>query len=239
MIRVFIVEDELIHTESIKICIEEAGLEIAGECNNADEAFDLIQKTMPDVLLVDIALPGVNNGITLSERVNRELRIPHIFTTSFTQSQIIEQAVDTNPVAYLRKPVDTASLCAAVKIAMKNEHANQKTINCPDENAKTFYTKIGDKLVRVNLDEVLMVKADGENCISMVLEKREIACRTTLKELSRQLPSHFIQVHRGYLINLDHLDTFNEREQTAVLKGHSAPVARSFRKTFLNSIRKV
>ncbi|HOO85512.1 MAG TPA: response regulator transcription factor [Prolixibacteraceae bacterium] len=239
MIRVFIVEDELIHTESIKICIEEAGLEIAGECNNADEAFDLIQKTMPDVLLVDIALPGVNNGITLSERVNRELRIPHIFTTSFTQSQIIEQAVDTNPVAYLRKPVDTASLCAAVKIAMKNEHANQKTINCPDENAKTFYTKIGDKLVRVDTDELLLVKADGDNCITLVFDKREIACRSTLKAFCSQLPSSFIQVHRSYFINTKHLDAFNEREQSAVLKGHIAPVARNFRKHFFAVIQKI
>lgn len=239
MVRVFIVEDELIHLEAIKIAIEEAGLEQVGECNNADLAFDLIQKASPDVLLVDIALPGLNNGITLAQKVHDELGIPHIFTTSFTQSQIIEQAVDTNPVAYLRKPVDAANLCAAVKIAMKKERSNEKNVSCNDVTAKTLFTKIGDKLVRINLDEVIIVKADGENCISLVFENREIACRTTLKAFCSQLPSNFIQVHRSYYINTNHLDAFNEREQSAILKGCTAPVARNFRKGFFAVIQKI
>ncbi|HPR32413.1 MAG TPA: response regulator transcription factor [Prolixibacteraceae bacterium] len=236
--RVFVVEDELIHLEAIKIAIEEAGLELAGECNDADDAFDLIKKAMPDVLLVDIALPGWNNGITLAKKVHGELGIPHIFTTSFTQDEIIQQAVATHPAGYLRKPVDPVNLKAAVQLALSSRAEEAKT-SPVSSTAETVYAKIGDKLVRVNIAEIILVKADGENCISLVLEKREIACRTTLKEFARQLPSRFIQVHRAYYINLDHLDSFNEREQTAVLKGHSAPVARNFRKGFLNSIRKV
>jgi DNA-binding LytR/AlgR family response regulator len=235
--RVFIVEDEPIHAEAIKIAIEEAGLELAGECDNADLAFDLIKKVMPDVLLVDIALPGLLNGITLAEKVHIELRIPHIFTTSFTFDEIIKQAVATHPAGYLRKPVDPVNLKAAVQIAVQDRYLE----NTDSEPALTdsIFTRIGDKLVRVNIDDILIVKADGENCISLVLEKKEIACRTTLKEFCSQLPSCFIQVHRSFYINTDHLDSFNEREQTVLLKGHSAPVARNFRKNFLQSIRKV
>ncbi|HUM89143.1 MAG TPA: response regulator transcription factor [Prolixibacteraceae bacterium] len=235
--RVFIVEDELIHLEAIKIAIEEAGLELAGECGNADLAFDLIGKTMPDVLLVDIALPGLLNGITLAEKVHNELNIPHIFTTSFTSDEVICQAVKTNPAGYLRKPVDPVNLKATVLLAVQKQHEDKD--EKADISTNSVFTRIGDKLVRVNIDEILMVKADGENCISLVLEKKEISCRTTLKEFCKQLPPNFIQVHRGYVINIDHLDSFNEREQTAYLKNHNAPVARNFRKDFLNSIRKV
>ncbi len=235
--RVFVVEDELIHIEAIKIAIEEAGLELVGECSNADLAFDLIQKTIPDVLLVDIALPGLLNGITLSEKVHNELNIPHIFTTSYTNDEVIEQAVKTNPAGYLRKPVDPVSLKAAIKLAVNNQSQNKK--EPASLSAKNVFAKIGDKLVRINIDEILMVKADGENCISLVLEKKEVLCRTTLKDFCRQLPPNFIQIHRGYVINIDHLDTFNEREQTVYLKNHSAPVARNFGKEFMNSIRRV
>jgi DNA-binding LytR/AlgR family response regulator len=236
-ITVFIVEDELIHAETLKITIEEAGYVLVGECNNADLAFDLIRKAKPDVLLVDIALPGLLNGITLAAKVHEELAIPHIFTTSFTQDEVIKQAVVTHPCGYLRKPVDPVNLRAAVQIAMSSRPQNNPE---PDSNtSKTIFAKIGDKLVRINIDDILMVKADGENCISLVIEKKEILCRTTLKEFCKQLPLNFIQVHRGYVINIDHLDSFNEREQTATLKGHSAPVARNFKKDFLNSIRKV
>ncbi len=233
--RVFIVEDELIHAEALKIAIEEAGLSLAGECGDADSAFDLIAREKPDVLLVDIALPGLNNGITLADRVHKELNIPHIFTTSFTDDAVIQQAVRTNPSGYLRKPVDAVNLKAAVQIALSGNKTETPEILCDNH----LFTRIGDKLVRVSTSELLMVRADGDNYVSLIYEKKEISCRLTLREISRQLPASFIQVHRGFIINLDHLDSFNEREQTAHLKGHTAPVGRNFRKHFLNSIQKI
>jgi len=237
--RVFVVEDEMIHMEAIKIAIEEAGLDLVGECSNADLAFDLVKMVKPEVVLVDIALPGLLNGITLSAKIQKELGIPHIFTTSFTQDEVISQAVATHPSGYLRKPVDPVSLKASVQIAC---HPNPKAdieLKSNQLLSKAIFTKVGDKLIRINTDDILMVKADGENCISLVLEKKEIACRITLKEFCSQLKSNFIQVHRSYWINIDQLDSFNEHEQTAILKGHHAPVARNFKKEFLNSIRKV
>jgi len=233
--RVFIVEDELIHAEALQITLEEAELELAGECNNAEAAFEKIAREKPDVLLVDIALPGLNNGITLAGRVHRELNIPHIFTTSYTDDTVIQQAVSTHPAGYLRKPVDAVNLKAAVQIAI----GNNKTDIPVSPRDQYLFTRIGDKLVKVNTIELLMVRADGDNYIALVYEKKEISCRLTLREISRQLPPSFIQVHRGYIINLDHLDSFSEREQTAHLKGHTAPVARNFRKDFLNAIQKI
>lgn len=238
MKRVFIVEDELIHSEALKIELEEAGYTLAGECANADLAFDLIKKSDPDVVLVDIALPGINNGITLAARINRELSIPHIFTTSFTQKEIIQQAVETNPVGYLHKPVDRTNLIAALNIALINKPQNALQDKEPKED-NAIFAKIGDKLVRVNISDILIVKADGENCISLISEKKEVLCRQTLKEIGKLLPGNFVQVHRSYYINLNHLDSYNEREQTVLLKGHSAPIARNFRKDFLKTIVKV
>lgn len=232
--RVFIVEDELIHSEALKIVLEEIGLELAGECSNADQAFEMIKQSKPDVLLVDISLPGIMNGMTLAAKVHEELGIPHIFTTSFSQEDIIDQAVATNPAGYIKKPVESVNLRAAIKIALQN---NSKTQNS-DKKTDFIFTKIGNKLVRINLNEVLIIKADGDNFISLVTERKEIPCRTTLKEFCSQIPDSFIQVHRSYFINIDHLDAFNEPDQTALLKGHNAPVARSFRKEFLDSIKR-
>ncbi len=236
--RVFIVEDELIHAEALKIAMEEAGLELAGECGDADAAFELIARAHPDVLLVDIALPGINNGITLAARVHDELNIPHIFTTSFSKDDIIKQAVATHPSGYLRKPVDAVNLKAAVEIALRGDGPPSLQKPDPVEDAPVF-TKVGDRLIRINTNDLLIVRADGENYISLVFEKKELSCRTTLKEFCCQLPPSFIQVHRGYFINLSHLDSFNEREQTLSMKGHTAPLGRNYRKLFLEKIRRI
>jgi DNA-binding LytR/AlgR family response regulator len=236
-VRIFMVEDELIHAEAMKISIEEAGFELVGECKNADDAFDMIKSAHPDVVLMDIALPGVLNGMTLSDKIHRELGIPHIFTTSFTREDIMDQAVATNPAAYLNKPVETASLLSAVKIAMQNKPFNGE----PKDEAKLhyFFTRIGNKLVRIHFEDILIVKADGENFVSLISEKKETACRVTLKEVASYLPESFIQIHRSYFINMDYLDAFNELDQTAILKGHHAPVARSYKKDFMNLIQKL
>ncbi len=236
-VRIFLVEDELIHAEALKISIEEAGFELVGECNNADEAFDMIKNTQPDVVLVDISLPGVLNGMTLSDRIHRELGIPHIFTTSFTREDIMDQAVATKPAAYLNKPVEIASLLSAVKIAIQNKPLNE----VPKDGARSnyFFTRIGNKLVRIHFEDILIVKADGENFVSLISEKKETACRVTLKEVAGYLPESFIQIHRSYFINMDYLDTFSELDQTAILKGHHAPVARSYKKNFMNLIQKL
>jgi two-component system, LytTR family, response regulator LytT len=237
-VKVFVVEDELVHLEALKITIEELGLQLVGECGDADSAYVAIREAMPDVLLVDIALPGLLNGIMLAEKVNRELKIPHIFTTSFDSDEVISQAVKTNPVGYLRKPVDAVNLKAAVQIAVNNTGSNN-TLPNDKQDLETVFVKAGDKLIRVNVDEIVMIKADGENYISLVTERKEILSRTTLKEFCKRLPGNFIQVHRSYYININHLDSFNERDQTAYLKGKAAPVARNYRKTFLNSIEKI
>ena len=92
-------------TEVLRAFVVDGGLSIA-----FTRAFE--DPEMWGMLLVDIALPGINNGITLAERIRRELQIPHIFTTSFSQEEVIRQAVKTNPAAYLRKPVDPANLRA-------------------------------------------------------------------------------------------------------------------------------
>ena len=237
-VKVFVVEDELVHLEALKITIEELGLQLVGECGDADTAFAAIRDARPDVLLVDIALPGLLNGIMLAEKVNRELKIPHIFTTSFDSDEVISQAVKTNPVGYLRKPVDAVNLKAAVQIAVNSTGSNNIFAN-DKQDLQTVFVKAGDKLIRVNVDEIVMIKADGENYISLVTERKEILSRTTLKEFCKRLPHNFIQIHRSYYINIKHLDSFNERDQTAYLKGKAAPVARNFRKTFLNSIEKI
>ena len=238
-IRVFIVEDEYIHLEAIKIELSEAGFELAGECRDADSAFERIKAACPDVVLVDIALPGKNNGITLAEKINRALNIPHIFTTSFSEEDVVLEAISTNPAGYLHKPVDRVNLAAAIRLAMSHEIRNERTEENPHTGRGMVFARVGDRLVRVNIEDLLAVRADGENCIALVTARKEILCRTTLKDFCKQHPGSFIQIHRSFYINLDNLDTFNEREQTAVLKGYNAPVARSFRKSFLNSIRKV
>ena len=237
-IRVFVVEDELIHLENMKLALQEAGFELAGNCDNADFAFDQIQKVLPHVVLIDIALPGINNGITLAQKIHTDLGIPHIFTTSFTQHEIIEQAVATNPSGYLKKPVDSTNLKAAIDIALKK---SSKSITSSEtiENEQLLFTKIGNKLVKIPIDQIEYIKADGDNFICVFFQNREVACRLTLKEFHAQLPLNFIQVHRAYIVNVNSITEINEKDQVLFLNQIPIPIGRKYKKALYDLFRKI
>ena len=234
--RVFIIEDELIHFTDISILLEEAGYELVGSTDNADDAFDKIKGLCPDVVLVDISLSGVNNGITVAEKINTELGIPHIFTTSLTQDEVIEQAVNTNPAGYLKKPVNPSDLKAAIHIALSN---NPKKNITSENNSTMLFTKVGDRLVKIPINEIRFAKADTDKYISIFLEKKELACRISLKELLNQLPDMFIQIHRSVVINLDYLCEINERNQTVNMLGHELSIGRKYRKDLNSRFKRI
>lgn len=235
-IRIFIVEDELIHLTDLSILLEEAGYELAGSTDNADDAYDKIKDAKPDIILMDISLPGLNNGITLAERINHELAIPHIFTTSLTQDEVIEQAVNTNPAGYLKKPVELSNLKAAVKIALSKKTEQKKE---HENSPEMLFTKIGDRLVKIPINEIRFAQANTDKYISIFIEKKELAARITLKELLLQLPDNFIQIHRSVVINLDYLCEINERNQTVNMLDHELPIGRKYRKELNNHFRRI
>ena len=113
---VFVVEDELLHAEHTKMSVEEAGFTVAGECDNADQALEAILKAKPDVVLMDISLPGKNNGISVAKALKEKSQIPVIFTSSLNDEETLREAAETAPISYLVKPVEVNNLKAAITI---------------------------------------------------------------------------------------------------------------------------
>lgn len=235
-VNIFIVEDEEIYLTDLTILVEEAGYNLVGSTDNADDAFDKIKACDPDVVLVDIALPGLNNGITLSEKINSELHIPHIFTTSFMQENVIDEAVKTNPAGYLKKPIDSGNLIAAIKIALKADVNHQ---NEPVEKPQILFTKVGDKLHKLEINKICYAQADSDKYTSICIGNKEYACRISLKELQKELPDNFIQIHRSVLVNLNHITEINERNQTINMNGKELPISRRFRKSLNTYLKRI
>lgn len=241
--KIFVVEDEEMHLETALMNIKKAGHEIAGFSMNADEAFEKIKISKPEIILVDIALPGFLNGISLSEKINKELGIPHIFTTSLDDDEVIKQAVKTNPIGYLNKPIGLGNLKAVVELALNKNADTTKTENTPSENNENhpelIFTKIGDRLVKIPVEDILYVKADGDNYTSVFVKNKELSCRTTIKQLLTELPKNFIQIHRSVVINLNYLQEINEPMQVAIIDKKELSIGRKYRKDLLSKLKRI
>ena len=239
-IKIFIVEDELLHLKDLSDLIEEAGYNLVGHSSNADEAFMLIKNAEPDVVLVDIALPGVNNGISLSRKIHSELHIPHIFITSVNDDEIIEQAIETRPGGFLQKPVDYGELIATIGLAIQNENHEDAEKEIPDKNDhEILFTRVGNRLIRIPLDQVRFARASSDKYISVNLGDRELSCRIPLKDLLSQNQDSFIQIHRSVIINLEFLNEIDEFNMMATVGSSELPIGRRYRKELLRIMKKV
>lgn len=237
MANIFIVEDELIILERIMILLEELDHTIAGHCDNADLALEQIKKSDADVILLDIALPGKNNGISLARQINKEINLPIIFTSSFQDKETISEAAETNPVTYLTKPINKGDLLVAIELALK-KNIDENITGQEEASNKVFYTKIGDKLNKIQIESILWLKASDSNyCDIVVSDGKPLTVRSSLQKLMKQLPQDvIIQVHRQFAININAIDHINLKEQSIYIKEEAIPLGRTYKNEFMKRI---
>ncbi len=86
--KIFVVEDDTINIEIAKAAIEQCGCIVCGFAYNYNEAIHKIAELNPDVVLIDITLPGEKNGIDIGEWLHTEKKIPHIYLTSHKEDPL-------------------------------------------------------------------------------------------------------------------------------------------------------
>src|SRR5690348_7890060 len=102
---ILVVEDEAVIAMGIEHSLRQSGYEVVGIAVSGEQAIQLCQAHLPDLVLMDIRLEGEMTGLDAAARIKRELDIPIIFLTSLSDRATVEQAKTTGPVGYLSKPI--------------------------------------------------------------------------------------------------------------------------------------
>lgn len=119
MIKIFIVEDEVIAAESLSIDLNQLGYEVIGKSNNGEKALLKIQETNPDLVLMDINLKGNTDGIRLTEELAKVTSIPVVYLTAYSNEEILSRAANTFPYGYIVKPYKKEDLSTTIIIALQ------------------------------------------------------------------------------------------------------------------------
>ncbi len=122
--RILIAEDEPIIRLDLKMMLLNNGFEVVGVAGDGDRAIELAFKLKPDLVLMDIEMPKLN-GLKASEVIGRQLDIPVLLITAYSQKEIIEKSRQDNILGYLIKPVSEASLIPAMMIALQQAKRTQ------------------------------------------------------------------------------------------------------------------
>jgi len=124
MARVLVVDDEAIITMQLEERISSLGHKVIGMASSGEDAIAKARVLKPDIVLMDIVMPGKTNGIAAAKVIHEELGIPVIFITSYADDKIIQEVKKVNPYGYIVKPFNELELKANVELALfrkKNE----------------------------------------------------------------------------------------------------------------------
>lgn len=115
--RILIAEDESLIRMDIRMMLEDAGYEVVAEAGDGDRAIELAFQHRPDLILMDIKMPKIN-GLQASQIIGKQLDLPILIITAYSQKEFVEKAQLDNVVGYLVKPIAEANLIPAVEIAL-------------------------------------------------------------------------------------------------------------------------
>ncbi len=126
MSKILVVDDEAIITMQLEERLHVMGYTVVGMAASGDDAIEKARRLTPDLILMDIVMPGKVNGVEAARTIVNELDIPVIFITSYADDAIIEKAKQVRPYGYIVKPFNELELKAALEIALFRRASEQE-----------------------------------------------------------------------------------------------------------------
>ncbi len=251
MIRAIIVDDEALSKTVLKNLILKYCPEISllGEASNITEAKKLIEELNPDLVFLDIEMPG-GSGFELLEKLIDNPSLMVIFTTAYDQYAI--KAFKFNALDYLLKPINISELIAAV--AKISNPVHKKTMrsslkhfmDSPGNSGISKNNKVAlptqEGLVFIDIANIIRCEADGKYTYCFISEGKALHSTRNLKDFEEQLTQFgFCRIHHAHLINLNHIKTYVKGNGGYVLMNNNDTVTVSKRKKedFLKHLNKI
>ncbi|HET9865636.1 MAG TPA: response regulator [Steroidobacteraceae bacterium] len=197
--RALIVDDEpLARRELRRLLAAIHGIDVVGEAGNIDDAREQLESIAPDVMFLDIQMPG-GSGFDLLAQLDRMPRV--IFTTAYDQYAV--RAFEVSALDYLLKPIEPERLAAALrKLQSASSGPSPPGADSPLEQ---LFVRDGPKCWFVPLREVSVISAEGNYARLHWGRERPLLGRSLAALESKLDPKRFFRANRRQLINLDHV----------------------------------
>ncbi|MDH3722883.1 MAG: response regulator, partial [Desulfobacteraceae bacterium] len=116
--KIMVVEDEAVIALNLQQMLTKMGFDVIGVSYSGEEALEKARSLRPDLILMDIMIPGKLDGIAAAKIIKAELGIPVVFLTAYSEDKIIESAKQAEPYGYILKPSQDREIKATVEIAL-------------------------------------------------------------------------------------------------------------------------
>lgn len=244
-ISCIVIDDEQLARQFVCEYLEDFDqIEIIAESGRASEAIELIDKKKPDLIFLDVQMPG-KDGFEVLENINHEPFV--IFCTAYDKYAI--RAFEKNTIDYLLKPLDKIRFDKAVSRAIKRIENNDKNFErlideISQQQSQAFTSNLfvqkTEKLVNLSVPTIICLEASGDYTIISTANDQFVSSSGISKLATRLDPLVFIRIHRSTIININHLQELEKHSNgtlSVVMNNKkSYSVSRSYAKTIRGMI---
>lgn len=245
--KAVIVDDEKHCRDVLKLLLQRhcPSVQVMATCEDGHEGLKAIRLHEPDVVFLDIEMPGMNGFDMLGGHTLQEFDV--IFTTAYNEYAI--KAIRHNALDYILKPVDKDELVEAVKRAQQSA-SSRSSGRIENLIAYLNRQKTGDRIALPTLeglqiimsDQIYYCESDGGYTYFYLTSGKSLLISKTLKEVEEVLENKgFCRVHHGYLINLKYVQKYIRGDGGEVIMANNKniPVSRNKKQEFLNFLEKI
>jgi two-component system response regulator LytT len=222
-LRAVLVDDEQLARDELGYLLGQiGGVEVLGQAGNGIEALTTIERLQPDVVFLDVQMPGLTGFEVARRMVDARASSHIIFVTAYDQHAI--EAFEVNAVDYLLKPVDQARLEVAVERARRRVDTDRTAVHAAGAPAsisdqlekivqlvaerqsrrERLAVKVGERFMLVQAEEIVYASLADEVITVVTSQHTGVSNYRTLDELHERLdPSVFWRVHRSHLVNIN------------------------------------
>lgn len=235
-IRALLVDDEVLARLALRQALEShPDVAVVGECGNAAEAMQAAQALKPDLMFLDIRMPGLD-GFKLLRELKPDALPMVVFATAYGQHAL--RAFDANAIDYLLKPIDQDRFDQTMA-RVKRHWRGLQTPHRDDAPAsrepwlQRLSVHVGEHIRVVAIDDIDWIGAEG-NYVQIHARGAVHLHRETLRHLQETLdPARFLRIHRGVIVNVERIHEihplFNGNAEVVLRDGTRLNLSRRFR----------
>lgn len=208
-IHILIIEDTPEESDKLVKTLTDNQYTVSGIARSFKEALTLFYQVKVDLVIIDIFLDGVPDGITFAETINTvpEASKPFVFLTSSTDRTIFERAKLTKPFSFLLKPFNELEVLYAIEMAIEKFYEQTDVFFTEEEDTvisdNYLFIKKGKSLKKVLLADIIYIEVEEKYC-NIITSKEKFVILISLKKILQLLDNNvFCRTHRNFIANIE------------------------------------
>lgn len=194
--KIWIVEDESIIALTIESALKSLGFEVLGIDSSGEQCLVSLQNNSPDLILMDIRLAGKLDGIETADEIRNKYFIPIIFLTAYSNPELLDRAVKSNPYGYIVKPFHERDLLSNIELALY-KHAYEKKLVESENKFKNIVNTIVEGILQIDLIGNTVQFVNEKFCEMTEVNSEEVVGKNIYESL------YFFSQHKEKLTNIE------------------------------------